>query len=184
MNSKKSISSSAVISWALSIIYYLVFLIIGEKRYVDFAFIALHLIVVALILIASFWMYFSVNIVLAINAREVDKNFLRSTLKTLPLHATLGIFSWLLPIGQYLYYLTHFKIFYVFIWLPIWFPIIYYFFQRYIKTNEIKLGLPDGQTATGQVPKLPFKKFLLFFLILSIFVFVLLVSMFLSQLLP
>jgi|SRR3989344_3223309 len=143
MNQGKTISSSAIVSYCLSIIYVILIWISGGSNLINYSFIALHIFVIALLILVWFLIRFAIFIgFLSGKMSDEDKNKVKLTMQTLPHRMILGMLYWLLPIGLYAYYISHSKFFYVFGWLPLWYPIVYYLFEKYIKNKEKIIGSP------------------------------------------
>jgi hypothetical protein len=140
---KKKISQAAVLSYFLSILYFILRFVMGNEDMVNYIFIAIHVFFIIFAVLLFFWVYVAIGIgFLSGLMRETDKNNVKLVLKTMPHRIGLSILYWLLPIGLYSYYVFPSSYLYVFVWLPLWFPLMYYFIEKYIKNKEVKIGSP------------------------------------------
>lgn len=144
---KNKVSQAAIFSYFLSILYLILRFIIGNEEIVNYVFIAIHIFLIGFMLLLSLWLYVAIGIGLGIGylsglMPEKDKKDIKLVLKTMPHRLGLGILYWLLPIGLYCYYIFHLNYLYVFVWLPLWFPFVYYFIEKYIKNKELRIGSP------------------------------------------
>ncbi len=143
MEQKKYISNSAVVSYSLSIVYMVLAWATGNSKFINYSFIALHFFVIALLVFILFFLYLAISIgFMSSKMSDTDKSGVKLTMKTMPHRTILGIFYWAAPIGLYFFYLTQSKFLYFFVWLPLWYPIVYYIFERYIKGKEKRIGSP------------------------------------------
>ena len=145
MNKNKLISKSGLFSYALSIIY-LILIWFSEGKYdnfINYAFIGLHVSIILLGILIFLGIYFAISTAfMNRKMKESDKNNVRLMLKTFPHRMTLGIIYWITPIGMYLYSIFPSSYLYIFKWFPLFYPVIYYFGERYIKNKETEIGSP------------------------------------------
>lgn len=143
MHRGNKISQAAIFSYFLSILYLLLKFILHDKEIVDYIFIAIHVFLIFFGLLIFFQIYVAISIsFLSGLMKESDKGQVKLMMKTAPHRMGLSILYWLLPIGLYCYYIFHTNYLYVFVWLPLWFPILYYFIEKYIQNKEMKIGSP------------------------------------------
>lgn len=138
---------AAILSYFLSILYLILRYFFGHysgnKEMADYIFIFIHLGFIALALVTLLWIYIAIAVsFLSGKLKDQDKKDIKLILKTGPARFGLAILYWLLPIGLYCYYIFHINYLYVFVWLPLWYPVLYYFIEKYIKNKEVKIGSP------------------------------------------
>jgi len=145
MENKKKISKSGIFSYCLLIIYFLLKLVLREvnQKYAEYAFIVLHILIICLGILIFSWIYFAMLIgLVSKKVKKSDKKNIRLVIKTMPHRIFLSLFYWAAPIGTYFYYISLSPYLYIFKWLPLWYPIVYYFSERYIRNKEKNIGSP------------------------------------------
>ncbi|HCB35330.1 MAG: hypothetical protein A2W52_02015 [Candidatus Taylorbacteria bacterium RIFCSPHIGHO2_02_49_25] len=134
--------SSAILSYVLSGLYLLLnWLFPGAVA--PLVFIGIHSAIIAIAAVVFLWIYLSIGIGFASGKMaESDKSKVKLILKTFPAVIFLSLLYWVLPIGLYVYSLYEYKFLYPFVWLPLWFPILYYLIERKIKAAEKRINSP------------------------------------------
>lgn len=137
---KPKISALGILSYILSLIYLIIFFFFNES-FANYIFIGIHLFVVglgvtvfSLIYLVILISYFSKKM------KEKDKKNMTEIMKTSHYRVILGISYWAAPLGMYYYYLTESSYLYIFKWLPFWYPLVFYFTERWIIKKEIKIN--------------------------------------------
>jgi len=106
-------------------------------------FIILHIIIIFVGIFIFSWIYLAVFLSFkSPRMKKTDKKNVGIVLKTFPHRILLGLLYWLMPIGMYIYNINNSLYFYIFKWMPFWFPIFYLFGEKYIIWKEKKICSP------------------------------------------
>ena len=140
---RRNSTGSAILSYFLSLVYLFLKWLFPGSNITDLIFIFIHLFFVLLGIFLFLWIYIVVGIAfISRKMKSDDKNKVKLIMKTAPDRMGLALLYWLLPIGLYAYNIVQVKILYLFVWLPIWYPIMYFFIEKRIKAKEKKLNSP------------------------------------------
>jgi hypothetical protein len=134
-----------IFSHVLSLIYVMLAFALGnqKKYYVDYGFIALHVVITFFAIFI--FLFFSLGIFNYLHNPQIrpsEKEKMRLVLRTFPHRVFLSILYLIIPIGMYFYNINQENYLYLFKWLPIWFPVIYLLGEKYIIWKEKKINSP------------------------------------------
>ncbi|OHA58261.1 MAG: hypothetical protein A2571_03330 [Candidatus Vogelbacteria bacterium RIFOXYD1_FULL_44_32] len=114
-----------------------------SNNLINYIFIGIHVIVIVTVLLNLTMIRVAVAIGLASGkVSDQDKKQTTLVMQTMGLRIYLGLLYWVLPIGLYLQRIVEIKYLYIFVWLPLWYPIIYYLIESHIKRKEKRIGSP------------------------------------------
>lgn len=112
---------------------------------INYTFIGIHLVFLALLLFMIIWIYFAIFISFTFYGNKIpeqDKNKVRLVDKTMPLRFALSIFYVTAPIGVYLYHIHPFSFSVIFKYYFVWFPFFYAISEHLIKKKEEAINSP------------------------------------------
>ncbi len=148
-NKKIKTGGSAYVSYILSNIYILLYVLMyfysnNHLELLNFIFIGVHLIILALIVfLFSFIMiftFFSKSLLMSKRSKDYEK--IEKVNKTIYYRMGVVCLFWALPVFMYTYYLTKIELLLPFVFYPIWFHFLYKYIERKIKEYENKIESP------------------------------------------